>query len=64
MAKEEYNEIPVFYCKDCLSLTILNIDKYNYCRRCGSTDIGVSLIDDWEKMYEDKFGTRHLNKKN
>lgn len=63
MTKEEYNEIPVFYCKDCLSLTILNIDKYNYCRHCGSTDVGVSLIDEWEKMYEDKFGIRHLNKK-
>lgn len=63
MTKEEYNEVPVFYCRDCLSLHILNIDKYNYCRKCGSTDVGVAMIDKWEKLYENKYGTKLLNER-
>lgn len=58
--KEYYNNEPVFYCKDCMSLAILNVDNYNYCRDCGSTDVDVCMIDDWEQMYELKHGVKFL----
>ena len=39
----EYNNIPVFYCKRCLSLKIRGISDSipdsNYCDSCGSADI-------------------------
>lgn len=43
----EYDDIPVLYCKRCLSLRILDISRIedsDYCDDCGSTDIGLSLI--------------------
>ena len=39
----EYNEEPVFYCKRCLSLRIMNIPKVedsDFCDTCNGTDIG------------------------
>lgn len=60
MTKNEYDEIPVFFCNDCLSLAVLRIDRYNYCKHCGSTDIGVTMIDDWEKRYKQKYGKKFL----
>lgn len=60
MTKEGYNEVPVFYCKDCLSLAVMNIDNFNYCQKCGGTDMGVATIDKWEKIYKDKYGVRYL----
>lgn len=38
----DYNEVPVLYCKHCLSLNIRNIPRMedsDYCDECGSTDI-------------------------
>ncbi len=56
MNKEEYNDIPVYYCKDCLSLNIRTMDEqYDYCGKCGSLHIGVSMIDDWKQLYEGKY---------
>ena len=51
--KEEYNDIPVLYCKRCLSLLIME-DEYigDYCPKCGSTDIGETHIEEWEKLYK------------
>lgn len=62
MNKKQYNEIPVFYCKDCLSLAILRLDDYNYCKHCGSTDIDVAMIEDWEKIYKEKHGRKFLSR--
>lgn len=38
--KEEYNNIPVVYCKHCLSLAIRNSDGIDYCDKCGGTETG------------------------
>ena len=62
MTKKEYNDIPVFFCEDCLSLTILKMDDYNYCKDCGSTNIKLTMIDDWEKRYKQKYGKKLLQK--
>jgi hypothetical protein len=50
MSKEEYNNEPVYYCKQCLSLKIRDvehIDNSEYCDDCGYTDIGETTIDKW-----------------
>ena len=58
----DYNAIPVFYCKHCLSLNIKTVDEsidteyLDFCANCGSTEIGQTDIHTWEKMYEQKYG--------
>lgn len=59
--KEEYNREPVYYCKHCLSLKILTALDQDYCDDCGSSDIGITSIEDWEQMCIDKFGKSRYN---
>lgn len=64
LPKEEYNNEPVHYCKQCLSLKVMRVagmDDAVYCDDCGSTDIGEASIGEWEALYEQKFGFKHLN---
>jgi len=66
LTKEEYNEVPLYYCKRCLSLHILRMDEIggiDYCVKCGGTEIGVSLLPDWEVLYEDKYGKKLIKTK-
>lgn len=54
---EEYDQVPVYYCRQCLSLRIKSINSYvDYCDECGSTDIGETDIFTWKKMYKEKYG--------
>lgn len=62
MTKQEYNDMPVFFCDDCLSLAILKMDDYNYCKDCGSTNVKLTMIDDWERRYKQKYGKKLLQK--
>lgn len=57
-----YNDIPVFYCKKCLSLNIKTVIGMDYCDDCNSTNIDHCHIEEWEKMYEEKYGYKLLNK--
>lgn len=74
--KEEYNEIPVIYCKSCLSLHIENflsnrledeyegkIHEYDYCKDCGSTDLGVCTIKEYQKLYIERYGYTPVKRK-
>ena len=62
----DYNAIPVFYCKHCLSLNIKTVDEsidteyLDFCANCCSTEIGQTDIHTWEKMYEQKYGKNFL----
>lgn len=57
-----YNEEPVCYCARCLSLKIKSdIADYCYCDDCGSTRVEETSIFEWEKMYEQRHGTKYLN---
>ena len=59
----DYNQQPVFYCKNCLSLKIRNIKSINnseYCDDCGSTNIDNCNIKDWEIKYKQKYGHSFL----
>jgi len=55
--KEEYNAIPVYYCKLCGSLRIMGEPGVieDYCDDCGSTDIGKASIEGWLYLQETKF---------
>ena len=60
---DEYNSIPVLYCKRCLSIKVMNIsiiEDLDYCDECGSTDIGQCSIEEWEELYKDKYGHKYL----
>lgn len=64
LPKEEYNSEPVHYCKQCLSLKVMRVagmDDAVYCDECGSTDIGEASIEEWEALFEQKHGFKHLN---
>lgn len=76
MGKNKYDEIPIIYCKSCLSLHIENyssnleeypeegvIDDNDFCKTCGSTNIGYTTIDEWEQMYIKRYGKEPLAKK-
>lgn len=59
--------MPVYYCKDCLSLRIMSCDGGDgdlmFCDDCGCTDIGSSSFDDWDLMYRKKYGESFIEKK-
>lgn len=61
--KQEYNDVPVLYCKHCLSLRVQNLDGTDYCDKCGGTDIGEVHIHEWEEMYGRKYGGSYLTNK-
>lgn len=48
-SNEEYNNIPVWYCKHCGSLRILALDSIEegLCDVCGSLQVGKASIDAW-----------------
>lgn len=63
MDKVDYNEEPVVYCSNCLSLKIRDVDGVEYCDECGCTDTSEANIKDWENLYEQRYGNKFLNKK-
>lgn len=62
-AKEDYNAIPVHYCKQCLSLKVRRVagmDEAAFCDECGCTDITEASIEEWETLYKSKHGFTYL----
>lgn len=53
--KEEYNSIPVYYCKHCGSLKVMAMPPSDYCDTCGSTDIGKANIEIWLELQKTVF---------
>jgi hypothetical protein len=63
--QEQYNEELVFYCKGCLSLRIKYVAAVNnleYCDECGATDIAQAHIEEWRRMYKERYGIDYLEK--
>lgn len=58
---EEYDNIPVYYCKRCLSLLIRGVDDLEYCGECGCTDIDCVPIEEWENIYYKRYGKYFTN---
>lgn len=60
----EYNAEPVYYCKHCLSLRVRSIPRMEdseYCDECGAMEVGKCSIEEWEALYESKFGHKYLD---
>ena len=59
-----YDEEPVFYCKNCLSLKIRTLEDLGldicYCEKCSNTDIEQTDIFTWEELYKNKYGHKYL----
>ena len=65
MNKEKYNNIPVHYCKECLSLKIKTVTEglnLDYCDECGCTNTEQSHINEWKTLYKERYGFDFLNK--
>lgn len=57
----KYNDIPVHYCTECLSLKVrVYNEDMDYCEECGSTAIEETHISEWEKKYEEKYKQNYL----
>ena len=69
--KQDFNNVPVTYCKTCLSLHLKTIEfpkgsngenrNLDYCVPCGNTELGKSHIEEWEEIYEERYGEKFLN---
>lgn len=62
--KEDYNNIPVSYCKHCLSLAIYTSGDVIYCDKCGSVEIVEGHIEKWEGLHQLKYGHKFIRKEN
>lgn len=63
--EETYNDEPVFYCKTCLSLKIKTVvSDLDYCDDCGATDIGQAHIEEWKRLYKERYGFDYLTNNN
>lgn len=62
--KEDYNKLPVYYCKHCGSLKIMTMPGLSddYCDECGSTDIGKANIDIWLELQKTMFKSPYRDK--
>lgn len=62
--KEIYDAIPVFYCKQCLSLRIKGLPGNNnidFCDDCNSTNIETTDIFTWQQLYRERYGSNYIN---
>lgn len=64
--KTNYDSEPVKYCARCYSLKIKHEDLIDtdYCAECGCSDTKETSIEEWEKLYESKYGHRFTVKSN
>lgn len=61
---EDYNNEPVYWCSECLSLNIANVDDdVCFCNDCGAGSIEKGDIRQWDEKYRDKYGMAFLEKK-
>lgn len=62
----DYDAEPVEYCLKCYSLKIKHEDSLDIdcCCNCGSTEIGETDIDTWEKLYQKRYGHKYVEKPN
>lgn len=61
----DYDSIPVYYCKQCLSLKIKGVPSIpgmDYCDECNSINIEQTSIEEWEKLYQQRYGYKFLEK--
>lgn len=64
ISKEEFNSEPVYYCSECLSLSIVSADSsVSFCTECGCAMVEKDSVEQWENKYRNKYGQLFLDKK-
>jgi len=60
----EYDSEPVSYCTKCYSLRIKyeEVLDTDCCMDCGCLDIAETSVDNWERMYERRYGHKYIVK--
>lgn len=61
---QDYNDEPVTFCARCYSLKIKyeeTIDA-DYCTECGSLNTMTAPIEEWERLYADRYGKKYIEK--
>lgn len=61
MKKEDYNDVPVTYCADCLSLRVKEEDGYLICGGCGNDVFDSAHVDDWDKRFQMRYDSKYLD---
>lgn len=62
----DYDSEPVKYCASCYSIKIgyeESVDS-EYCMDCGCFDLKEAPVEEWEKLYEKKYGHKFAEKSN
>lgn len=61
----DYDDEPVVFCSKCYSLKIKHDDSCgeDYCVDCGNTDMISAPIEQWEKLYEGRYGHKYVEHK-
>ncbi len=56
----DYDSEPVRYCARCYSLKVKYDETldFEYCGDCGCSDIAEGSIEEWEKKYEGRYGSK------
>lgn len=59
---KKYEEEPVTYCARCYSLKIKYEESIGMdcCSDCGCTDFKTSSFEEWEKLFEERYGHRFV----
>ena len=62
----DYDSEPVVYCSKCYSLKIKYEEAIDVdcCMDCGCSDISTTTIDEWEKLYERRYGHKFVERNN
>lgn len=62
----DYDSEPIAFCANCLSLKIKHEDSIDmdYCSDCGSSEIMEAPVEQWEVLYEKKYGKKYVVKGN
>lgn len=57
----DYDGEPWYYCAVCLSPNIQHEDitDFDCCKDCGSTNIKETTIENWEALYEKRYGKKY-----
>lgn len=62
--KQDFNSVPVTYCTTCLSLKVKEVvveqKKVDCCMECGNTPSAEAHIEEWEKLYEERYGEKFV----
>lgn len=63
-SSNEYDLEPVKYCARCYSLKIKYEETTDseYCGDCGCSDTMTASIEEWEKLYEKRYGSKYTVK--